>query len=301
MKIRNIGRLCRMEYKIITDSCCDLPLQFVQEHDIEVINMVINIDDKEYIDDLGQSFDRQAFFEKLKNGQLATTSQINIGTYMEVFKKAVEKNEPAIYISLSSALSGSYNNAVSAVELLKEEYEHVDITVIDSKAACLGEGLLVYEAANRKAEGKALEEVVEWVEKHKMNLHSWVTVDDIKHLERGGRISAVSATLGSMLNIKPIVVMNALGGLVAHGKVRGRKKALSHLAQKTVEGMIEPENQTIFIGHVGVPEEADAIKEMILDKTTVKDIQVLSYGPTIAAHTGFGSIAVFSFGAIRTK
>lgn len=209
------------------------------------------------------------------------------------------KGQPIIFLGLSSGLSGSYNNALAAVEMLKETYEQVNITIVDSKAACLGEGLLVYEAVNRKKEGQSLEEVVTWLEDNKMKLHSWVTVDDIRHLERSGRISSVSATLGSVLNVKPIIVMNEKGGLVPSAKVRGRKKSLHYLINKTVEGIVDPENQTIFIGHVGVPEEAEWIKKEIESKIKVKDIQIHPYGPTIATHTGFGSVALFSFGEVR--
>lgn len=288
-----------MDYKIIADSCCDLPLDFIKKNDIEIISLMINLDGKDYIDDMGESFDRDAFFEALKNGAMATSSQVNIGTFIEVFKKYVDKGQPVIFLGLSSALSGSYNNAVMAVEMLKEEYEEVNVTVVDTKAACLGEGLLVYEAVNKKKEGQSLQEVVNWLEEFKMKLHSWVTVDDIRHLERSGRISSVSATLGSVLNVKPIIVMNEKGGLVPAAKVRGRKKSLHYLINKTVEGIVNPENQTIFIGHVGVPEEAEWIKKELQAKIKVKDIQVYPYGPTIAAHTGFGSIALFSFGEVR--
>ncbi|MER2225674.1 MAG: DegV family protein [Carnobacterium sp.] len=288
-----------MDYKIIADSCCDLPLDFIKNNDIEIINLMINMDGKDYLDDMGETFDRDAFFEALKNGATATSSQVNIGTFLEVFKKYVDKGQPVLFLGLSSALSGSYNNAVTAVKMLKEEYDQVNITIVDSKAACLGEGLLVYEAVNRKKEGQSLEEVVDWLEEYKMKLHSWVTVDDIRHLERSGRISSVSATLGSVLNVKPIIVMNEKGGLVPSAKVRGRKKSLHYLINKTVEGMVDPETQTIFIGHVGVPEEAEWIKKEIESKIKVKDIQVHPYGPTIAAHTGFGSVALFSFGDVR--
>lgn len=288
-----------MDYQIFTDSCSDLPLSLVESHNISIISMIVTVDGEEYIDDLGKTFDRDAFFQQLKEGKQAATSQINIGTYYEAFKPFVEKGVPILYLAFSSALSGSYNNALSAVEMLKDAYETVAITVIDTKAACLGEGLLVYQAALLKEQGKSLEEVVEWVENHKMKLHSWVTVDDLKHLERGGRISSVAATMGSLLNVKPIIVVNPAGGLESIAKVRGRKKSLSYLVNQTVTGLRDAAEQTILIGHVGVPEEAEEIKQELLKKVKVKDIFVYPYGPTIAAHTGFGSIAVFSFGEDR--
>ncbi|MGX7418503.1 DegV family protein [Carnobacterium gallinarum] len=288
-----------MSYQIFTDSCSDLPLDFVEQQKIAIISMIITIDGKEYIDDLGKTFDRANFFEQLKEGKQAATSQINIGTYYEAFKPYVEKGEPILYLAFSSSLSGSYNNALSAVQMLKDAYETVDITVIDTKAACLGEGLLVYQAALLKEQGKSLTEVAEWVESHKMKLHSWVTVDDLKHLERGGRISSVAATMGSLLNVKPIIIVNREGSLEPIAKVRGRKKSLHYLVNKTVEGLRNDAEQTIIIGHVGVPDEAEAIKKALLEQVQVKEILIYSYGPTIATHTGFGSVAVFSFGEER--
>ncbi|MER2294052.1 MAG: DegV family protein [Desemzia incerta] len=288
-----------MSYKLITDSCCDLPYTFIEEQDIDVVNLTVHMDGKELVDDMGKSFDRNQFFLELKNGAVATTSQINIGTYIDVFEKYVKAEIPVLYIAFSSALSGSYNNAVTAVEQLKENYSNVDITIVDSKAACLGEGLLVYEAAMRKADGAALKEVAQWLEDNKMRVHSWVTVDDIKHLERGGRVSALSATIGTLLNVKPIIIVNPEGGLVPYGKVRGRKKSLSYLVNKTVEGIVSPESQTIFIGHVGVPEEAEMVKQELQSQLNVKDIKIYPYGPTIASHTGFGSLSIFSLGEER--
>ncbi|CRH20120.1 DegV family protein [Carnobacterium maltaromaticum] len=288
-----------MSYQIFTDSCSDLSLEFVEKHKIAIISMIISIDGKEYSDDLGKTFNRNQFFQQLKEGKQATTSQINIGTYYEAFKPFVEKSEPILYLAFSSGLSGSYNNAVSAVQMLEDKFGTVDITVIDTKAACLGEGLLVYQAALMKEQGKTLTEVAQWVENHKMNLHSWVTVDDLKHLERGGRISSVAATMGSLLSVKPIIVVTPEGTLEPVAKVRGRKKSLHYLVDKTVEGLRDPENQTIIVGHVGVPEEAEEVKKELSEKVKVKEILVYPYGPTIAAHTGFGSMAVFSFGEVR--
>lgn len=285
-----------MEYQIITDSCCDLPLDIMKEYNIEVFNFVISIENEELIDDMGLTFNKDQFFKRLKDGAIASTSQVNVHTYIEKFKQYIEKDKPVIYLAFSSELSGSYNNAVQAINILKEEYGTVEISIVDTKAASLGQGLLVYEAAKRKREGMSLNELVEWIEEHKNSVHSWVTVDDIKHLQRGGRISATAATVGSILSIKPIIVMTSEGKLVPFSKVRGRKKSLHFLVDKTLEGIIEPESQTIFIGHVGVLEDAEYVKELLESRQKFKQVVITSYGPTVASHTGFGSLAVFSFG-----
>ena len=183
--------------------------------------------------------------------------------------------------------------------MLEEEYDDVDLTIIDTRAASLGEGLLVYEAALEKEAGMSKEDLVKWVEDNKLNYHSWVTVDDIKHLQRGGRISATAATVGSLLNVKPIIIMNREGKLVPFSKVRGRKKSLQFLIDQTVKTIRDEEDHAVFIGHVGVPEDADFVREKLLEKVSPKEIIISSYGPTIAAHTGFGSLSVFSYGEER--
>lgn len=139
-----------MTYKILADACCDLPLEFVEKNDIHIIDMTININGKEYLDDLGKTFDREAFFQSVKDGQIATTSQINIGTYLEIFNQYIKKDEPVLYLAFSSGLSGSYNNAVAALNILKEEHESIKITIIDTLSICLGDGLLIYEAVQLK-------------------------------------------------------------------------------------------------------------------------------------------------------
>jgi DegV family protein with EDD domain len=289
-----------MEYQLLTDSCCDLPLEIMDQYDIDVMNFTIHMEGEELIDDMGRTFDKAAFFERLKNGATASTSQVNVHTYLEKFKYYIEKGIPLLYLGFSSGLSGSFNSARQALQMLKEEYDDPKVTIIDTQAASLGEGLLVYEVAKRKAQGASLEEVIKWVEDNKGKVHSWVTVDDIGHLKRGGRISATQATLGSLLNVKPIIVMTKEGKLVPNGKVRGRKKSLQKLIDETVNGIVDPENQTLFVGHVGVPDDAAFVKGKLESALPVKEVKVSSYGPTVAAHTGFGSLAIFSLGKERT-
>lgn len=288
-----------MNYQIITDSCSDLPLELVAKCSLDINNFIIRIGEEELIDDMGETFDKDAFFQRLKNGETASTSQINMHSYLEKFKFYIEKGIPVVYLAFSSALSGSYNSAVQAKKMLQEEYDDVDIDIVDTKAASLGQGLLVYEACQKKEEGYTKAQLVQWVEDNKLNYHSWVTVDDIKHLQRGGRISATAATVGSLLSVKPIIVVNTEGKLVPAAKIRGRKKSLNYLVDQTIKHITDTENHSIFIGHVGVKEEAELIKEKLLEQITPKEILISSYGPTVAAHTGFGSIAIFSYGVER--
>ncbi|OJF89747.1 DegV family protein [Alkalibacterium sp. 20] len=289
-----------MNFQIITDSGSDLPLELVNRYNIDIVNFMIRIGEEELIDDMGEKFDKNAFFQRLKNGETASTSQINVHSYIEKFKFYIEKEIPVVYLAFSSALSGTFNSAVQAKKILEEEYEEVNIDIIDTKAASLGQGLLVYEACQKKQEGYTREELIDWVEDNKLNYHSLVTVDDVKHLQRGGRISATTATVGSLLNVKPIIVVNTEGELVPAAKVRGRKKALNYLVDQTIKHLTETDKHSIFIGHVGVIEEAEFIKEKLLERANPREIIVSSYGPTIAAHTGYGSLSVFSYGDKRT-
>ncbi|SFB87059.1 EDD domain protein, DegV family [Alkalibacterium subtropicum] len=289
-----------MNYQIITDSCSDLPLELVDQYNLDIVHFTIRIGDEDIVDDMGENFDKEAFFQRLKEGETASTSQVNVHSYLEKFKYYIEKEIPVLYLAFSSALSGSFNSAVQAKKMLEEEYGEVDIDIIDTKGASLGQGILVYEASQKQKEGFTKEELMDWVEKNKLHYHSWVTVDDIKHLQRGGRISSTAATVGSLLHVKPILIMNTEGKLVPAAKVRGRKKSINYLIDQTVSHLTDPEDHSIFIGHVGVPDEAKAIRDKILERVSPKEVVVSSYGPTVAAHTGFGSIAVFSYGDTRS-
>lgn len=288
-----------MTFKIMTDSCCDLPYTYLEANDVDFISMTIQLNGKELVDDLGKTFDYDWFLQEIKTGGMPTTSQVNVGRYIEFFRPFVEKQVPILYLAFSSGLSGSYQSAKQAVEILKEEFEEAEIYVIDTKAASLGEGLLVSEVIDLKQAGHSLEEILLWLSENKMTVYSWVTVDDLKHLERGGRISKAAAAIGGLMNVKPIIVVDAQGKLQNIGKVRGRGKALKKLADETVQGMIDPINQRLFIAYAGDLESAEKVKALIEAQVQVKEIRLHPLGPTITSHTGNGCIAVFSRGKKR--
>lgn len=288
-------------FELMTDSCCDLTYDYLDRKKVHYISMLINIDGEEYIDDLRKDFDYQWFIDQLKQEKVPTTSQINIGTYIEVFRVFVNQPKPVLYLAFSSGLSGSCHNAMMAVEQLKEQCGegNVPIHVYDSKAASLGEGLLVHRLIQMRDAGATIEEAIKWLDEYSPRLHSWVYADDLKHLERGGRISKTQATVGTLMNVKPIIVMNADGKLESVGKVRGRKKGLSKLIKETVEGIVDEKDQEIFIVHAADREAAEKIKKGLLQEITPKAIKISEMGPTIASHTGVGTVAVFSFGDKR--
>nr|WP_242590492.1 DegV family protein [Enterococcus sp. MSG2901] len=286
-------------YQIVTDSCCDLPYQVLKEINVDFLSMKIQLNGEELIDDLGKTFDYEKYMNELKGEAMPTTSQINVGGYFEFFRSYVEKKIPVLYVAFSSSMSGSYSSAMQAVELLKEEYENPEIYVFDTKAASIGEGLLVLAAARLKEEGKSLEEVLEWLKNNYLKVHSWVTVDDLKHLERGGRISKTSATLGSILSVKPIITVDEEGRLTNVDKVRGRNKSIQKIVDETIQSIVAPLEQTIYIAYAGDLESAEKAKKQLEEKIQVKNIVLYPLGPTIASHTGYGCIAIFSMGTSR--
>lgn len=286
-------------YQIVTDSCCDLPCQVLKEINVDFLSMKILLNGEELIDDLGKTFDYEKYMKELKGEAMPTTSQINVGGYLEFFRSYVEKKIPVLYVAFSSAMSGSYSSAIQAVELLKEEYENPEIYVFDTKAASIGEGLLVLAAARLKEEGKPLEEVLEWLKNNYLKVRSWVTVDDLKHLERGGRISKTSATLGSILSVKPIITVDEAGRLTNVDKVRGRNKSIQKIVDETIQSIVAPLEQTIYIAYAGDLESAEKAKKQLEEKIQVKNIVLYPLGPTIASHTGYGCIAIFSMGTSR--
>lgn len=288
-----------MKTVIMTNSCCDLPLSFVKENNIDVISLGINIDLKYYSDDLGQSINIKEFYDKLRSGIMPTTSQANAFSYEERFKKHVEEGKAVIYIGFSSALSGSVNSARIAMENVKDEYDKADITIIDSKSASLGLGLLVYKAVEMLKQGASKDEIVSWVEDNKLKLNHWFTVDDLNHLKRGGRVSGTVAAVGTLLGIKPVLHVDNEGRLVPVSKVKGRKKSIKVLQETIKERIVNPEEQVIFISHGDCLEEAEYLRRLITDEVKVKDVIINNVGPTIGTHSGPGTIALFFLGKER--
>lgn len=284
------------KFDLLVDSCCDLPFDYLKENNIELVSMIINLNYKEYVDDLGKTFDYNWFMDQLKLGEMPSTSQINIGAYSEVFKKYINSEVPLLYVAFSSELSGSQRNAYSALRLLEEENESVNVKIIDSKAASLGEGLLVKEMIKQRADGKTIDEAINWLENNINRVHSWVTVNDLNHLERGGRISKTSAAIGSLVKIKPIINVDKNGKLVNVGKTRGRNKSLEKIVSETKRTIENSEEQTLLVAYAGDLEAAEHVKELIEKNIPVKGIELLPMGPTIASHTGYGAIAIFSYG-----
>jgi DegV family protein with EDD domain len=220
---------------LVVDSASALPLEFIEQENIIGAPIICHFKGKDVEDDFGKTLNIKEFYEGLRDGEMPTTSQINVFRFEEIFRPLAEENKSVIYIGLSSGLTGTVDSAKRAVLNIKEEFPQADINVIDSLCASLGLGLLCYLAYEKIKEGKSKEEIISFVENTKMKVNHYFTVDDLNHLKRGGRISSSAAAVGTLLNVKPVLHMDKQGKLAPLMKVRGRKKAIATLAEKFIE------------------------------------------------------------------
>lgn len=198
---------------IFTDASCDLPRDFIDENNIPFLGLMCNFKGKDWEDDFGKTLSYEEFYEGIKNGEMPSTSQINEYRFEQKFKELLKENRPIIYIAMSSGLSGTVNSAKMAREEILAQNESADITIIDTKCSSIGQGLLVYNAVKMAKEGKSKDEIVKWVNENKSKVNHWFMVENLTHLKRGGRVSATSATIGTLLNIRPIIHIEKDGTL----------------------------------------------------------------------------------------
>lgn len=286
---------------IIADVACDLPITYVEKCErLLIMPMPYQRDDQEFIYKTGDEADLHSFYENLENGAVYTTAQINIDTYYNTFKNIIEKGEGLICLPLSSGISGSINNAIMAKEKIKENYPDAEIAVCDSICASLGYGLLVHHLIKEREKGITLKEAEEFVNKTAPHLIHWFTVDNLKCLYRGGRISKSSAYFGSMLRIKPVLNVDKGGFLTPQENVQGRKRSIKTLA-KRIEEVINPRaGQPIFIGHADCEEDALLLKSYLQKALPgIKDYLISPIGAIVGAHSGPGTLAVFCLGYER--
>lgn len=281
-----------MGIKLITDSACDLPIEYIKENNIEFASLAVNIKGEFLIDDLGQTLKYDDFYKMVREGEMPSTSQVNVGEFEEIFTKHVENGDSIIYIGLSSNLSGTFNSAAIAREMVLGKYPKADISIIDSLSASLGEGSLVYYACEMIKNGSSKEEVINWVEDNKRRVIHAITVDDLSHLKRGGRISGATAIVGGLLNIKPTLKFDNEGKVKPGNKIKGRKKVIKYLAEQVKENAVNIEEQVIFICHGDCLSEAEVLKEIILSEVKPKGVIINSIGAVIGSHGGPGALAV---------
>ena len=285
------------EFVIVSDSTVDLPKEYLQSKQVPIISLSYIMDGVTYEEMDGLS--HKEFFEKLRAGSLPTTSQINPEQAREALEPFAKEGKDILYIGFSSGLSGSYNSVRMAAEDLKEEYPDINIIAIDSLCACMGEGLLLYKALELKEHGMSMEEIAKWVEANKLHICHNVTVDDLNHLHRGGRISKTTAVVGSMIKIKPIIHMSDEGKLVVIGKERGRKKSLVSIVDRMEMQMQGYDNDIVMITHGDCIEDAEFVKKQVEERFGIHNVMINGIGSVIGSHTGAGVVAVFFMGDKR--
>lgn len=289
-----------MDIVIITDSSCDLPLDYIRDAKVSFLGLVSNFKGNDYVEDFGQTLSYKAFYDGVRNGEMPTTSQINSYRFFEAFEKHVKENKSIIYLAFSSALSGTYNSSLIAKSEILEKYPDADITIIDTRSASLGVGLIVYHAYEMLNNGCSKDEIIAWVEDNKLKVNHFFTVDDLNHLKRGGRISPTSAFVGTILDIKPILYVNDLGELIPFTKVKGRKKSIRTLFDNFKDRVVNPEDQIIFISHGDCLDDALFLKSLIEREFKVKGFKINFVGQAIGSHSGPGILTLFFIGNNRS-
>ncbi len=288
------------DFMITTDTTADLPEDYIAEHELGIMSLTYTIEGQTY--DREHPLDVKEFYQMMRSGSMPTTSQVNPETAKGVFIQIATTNEKNIlHIAFSSGLSGSYNSARIAAEELEEEGFPYKIIVIDSLCASLGEGLLVHKALAMRDNGASLEETAKWVEDNKLHMVHNVTVDDLNHLFRGGRVSKTAAFVGTIVNIKPLIHVDNEGRLIPLEKIRGRKKSLITLVDcmEKQMGSFRDQNDIIFISHGDALEDAEYVAKMIEERLGFKSFLLNTIGSTIGAHAGPGTIALFYLGEYR--
>ena len=288
------------DFVIITDSSCDLPASLVEELGIHVVPLSFLMEEKSYFNyPDNRDMSPEEFYEKLAAGSLPTTNAVNVGQATEAMELYLKQGKDVLALGFSSALSTTFNSFAIAADDLKSQYRERKILAVDTLSASVGQGLLVCQAARMAKEGKSIEETRDWVEENKLHVCHWITVNDLFHLKRGGRVSARTAVLGTMLQIKPVLIVTDEGKLDTVAKARGRKAALTMLAEKVAETAMDPENQTMFISHSACREDAQFVADEVKTRCGVKEVVISDIGPVIGSHTGVGCVAMCFLGTRR--
>ena len=286
------------EFVIVTDSSADLPAGLVRELGVEVLPLSFTIQGstyRNYPDD--REMDPAVFYKMLRDGETATTSAVNVAEYTALLEPLLQAGKDVLVLAFSSGLSTTYQSSVIAVNELSEQYPDRKLFTVDTLSASLGQGLLVWHAVQEQKRGQSIEAVRDWVEENKLRLCHWFTVDDLHFLKRGGRISAATAVVGTMLSIKPVLHVDDEGHLISMGKARGRGASLTALVDHMEETATDVD--TVFISHGDCLSDAQKVADDVRERFGTKDIVINNVGPVIGAHSGPGTLALFFLGTKR--
>lgn len=284
-------------YQIITDSVCDLPESMLAELNVKTASLHILFRGQSLPDSVDQGL--KEIYDGMRSGESPSTSAVNPQGWASAMEPVLAAGQDVLVLGFSSALSTTYQSAVIAAQELGEKYPQRKIRVVDTLSAALGQGLLVWHTCKMRDRGLSLDELAQWVEENKLHICHWFTVADLMHLKRGGRVSATTAMVGTMLQIKPILHVDDNGKLVSMAKARGRKASIEALAKKLDELGAGYDNSTVFVCHGDCPEDARRLQELLLKRPGVKEVFVGNLGAVIGAHAGPGTLAVFFLGGSR--
>lgn len=286
-----------MSFTIFTDTSANLPTEYVKANGIIVIPFSYFVDEREMNCMDTASFDGETFYRSMREGKNVTTSQINPDRFIEYMEPELSKGNDVLYVGMSSGISGAYNSACIAMTELRDRYPERSIRLIDTRGASLGEGLWVIKAAEMRDEGKKIGEIADLLHAGRKNMYQIFVVDDLKYLTRSGRISGAAATVGTLLNIKPLLKGNAKGQIVSHGKVRGMRKALESIAAQYDALVVDAPAQRIGIAHADCKANADKLIELLNKNNPPREILTVCYEPVTGSHVGPGTLALFFLGA----
>lgn len=288
------------DYVFMTDSDSDLPFSHVDEKEIEMVYMPYSIDGQEYKDDLGRSGNQKEYFDRMRAGAVPVTSALNMHNYLEILEPIFASGRDILFIAFSSQLSATQNFMKQARDELLEKYPGRKMLIVDTLSISAPQTLLILAAYKLYEQGKTMDEVAAWVEENKLRAQAWITVEDLVYLKRGGRVSNAAAAMGTLLDLKPIIVETRSGKLTPAEKVRGRKAAIRLLADRTAENIENASEQTIIIMHADALDDAKKLEELIRQR--IPDIGGVDYifvGPVIGAHCGPGTLAACFMGKVR--
>lgn len=284
------------DFIFMTDDSCDLPRDYLEVNRIPVVQLGYTINGVYF-----KAYDKtpEEFYDELRAGKMPVTSQVTPEAVRETMLPLLQEGKDIFYLAFTSGLSGTYNSGMITAKELAAQFPERKIRVVDSLCASLGQGLLVYKTLEQIKNGATIDEAVDYAEKNKMNVLHVVMADNLMHLHRGGRVSRASAVAGSMLGIKPIIHVNNEGRLVAIHKVRGKKQALTYLADYAQKRVGNMQNDILMVSNASCEEDANFVADLTMKRLGIRQKLVNSIGPVIGTHTGIGTVAMFLFAEQR--
>lgn len=287
-------------FTLVTDSSCDLPIDILEEYDIKCLPLHLNFGEEQYLDEKDEKgITFKEVYARIRSGEMASTSAVSLGLFEELFENEAKAGRDVLYLAFSSGLSTTYQSGVIAANSVKEKYPSAKILVVDTLAASLGQGLLVYLCAEKAKSGASAEEVRDYAEQMKLHICHFFTVEDLVYLKRGGRISAATALVGGLLNIKPYMHMDDAGHLVSIGKAKGRKASLLMLAESIKDNELPETKKIAFICHADCIEDAEFLQSVLKERYGFEKVVIGYTGPVIGSHSGPGTVALFYVGGKR--